>query len=144
MEEKHIKKLYRSTTDKIFLGVCGGLGEYYEIDSNVVRLIFILLGLMTGPAAFIFYVLMAFLISNKPGTNDKKISEEIKEKAEEAVAISKDNEGTLKKSKNFFAIAIIVLGFSIILGQIIPIGFFFLKMIWPALIIALGVYLIIK
>ena len=38
------KKLYRSAKDKMIGGVCGGLGEYFNIDSTIVRLAFILLG----------------------------------------------------------------------------------------------------
>jgi phage shock protein C len=33
------KKLYRSTTDKMIFGVCGGLGEYFTIDPVIVRII---------------------------------------------------------------------------------------------------------
>ena len=32
------KKLYRSEYDKMFLGVCGGLGEYFGIDPTIIRL----------------------------------------------------------------------------------------------------------
>lgn len=36
------KKLYRSNTDKILGGVCGGVAEYLEIDSTIVRLLWVL------------------------------------------------------------------------------------------------------
>ena len=32
------KKLYKSSTDKKIAGVCGGIAEYFNIDSTVVRL----------------------------------------------------------------------------------------------------------
>lgn len=32
------KKLYRSETDNMLFGVCGGIGEYFNIDSTLVRL----------------------------------------------------------------------------------------------------------
>ena len=32
------KKLYRSTKDKVLAGVCGGLGEYFDVDPTLVRL----------------------------------------------------------------------------------------------------------
>ena len=32
------KKLYRSNRDKMFLGVCGGLGEYFDVDPTLIRL----------------------------------------------------------------------------------------------------------
>lgn len=46
--EANYKKLYRSKSDKRFGGVCGGLGKYFRIDSNIIRLIFIVLLFVTG------------------------------------------------------------------------------------------------
>lgn len=39
------KELRRSTTDRVFAGVCGGLGEYFGIDSNIVRVLWVLFAL---------------------------------------------------------------------------------------------------
>ena len=39
------KKLYLSETDKKIFGVCGGLGEYFDIDSTIVRLIWVIIAL---------------------------------------------------------------------------------------------------
>ncbi len=52
------KKLYLSDTDKKILGVCGGIGEYFGIDSTLIRLgwIFLLL-----PTAFIGGIVMYFI-----------------------------------------------------------------------------------
>lgn len=33
------KKLYRSRQDRVFAGVCGGIGEYFDIDSSLVRIL---------------------------------------------------------------------------------------------------------
>ena len=38
------KKLYRSRSDRLIGGVCGGLGDYYNIDSNILRDLFVALG----------------------------------------------------------------------------------------------------
>ena len=42
------KKLYKSSTDKKLFGVCGGLAEYFGIDSTIVRLILVLAILFAG------------------------------------------------------------------------------------------------
>jgi len=52
------KKLYRSPTDCKIAGICGGLAEYFEIDSNIIRIIFVLFlfcgaGLLTYIVAWI-------------------------------------------------------------------------------------------
>lgn len=47
------KKLYRSEYDKMFLGVCGGLGEYFGVDATLIRLIWALLACSgTGVIAY--------------------------------------------------------------------------------------------
>ena len=60
----YMKKLYRSDEDKILGGVCGGLGEYFDIDPTLVRLIFILLGL--HGSGVILYLVAWLLIPKKP------------------------------------------------------------------------------
>jgi phage shock protein C len=61
-----IKKLYRSTTDKKIAGVCGGLAEYFGIDSTVVRLIFLFLLLPGGAPGFLPYLILWIAVPEKP------------------------------------------------------------------------------
>ncbi len=57
-----MKRLYLSTTDKKLAGVCGGLGEYFDIDPTVVRLLFVVLGIITGIFPFVVGYLLAWLL----------------------------------------------------------------------------------
>jgi phage shock protein C len=43
-----MKQLHLSRKNKKISGVCGGIGETYDIDPNVVRLLAVFLGLATG------------------------------------------------------------------------------------------------
>ncbi|MEQ9618161.1 MAG: PspC domain-containing protein [Deltaproteobacteria bacterium] len=52
-----VKKLYRSRTDRMIAGICGGLGEMFSIDSTLIRLIFALIALFTAGTAILVYVL---------------------------------------------------------------------------------------
>ncbi len=52
-----VKKLYRSKTDRMIAGICGGLGEMFSIDSTLIRLIFALIALFTAGTAILVYVL---------------------------------------------------------------------------------------
>ena len=62
-----IKKLYRSDTDKIIAGICGGLGEYFNIDSILLRLVWLLVVIFTGIfPGIIVYIIAIFLIPRKP------------------------------------------------------------------------------
>lgn len=59
------KKLYKSKTDKKICGVCGGLAEYLEIDSTVIRLILVLLVLFAG-TGILAYIIAALVMPSKP------------------------------------------------------------------------------
>ena len=59
------KRLYRSFTNKMIAGVCGGVAEYFNIDPTVVRLLFVL-GFFLGTAAFWVYIVMWVLIPEEP------------------------------------------------------------------------------
>lgn len=50
------KKLYRSTTNKVIGGVCGGLGEYFNIDPVIVRLIVVAFTLMGGSGVLAYII----------------------------------------------------------------------------------------
>jgi phage shock protein C len=59
------KRLYRSTQDRMFAGVCGGIAEYLEVDPTLVRLVFVALSLMGGPG-LIIYIVMMLLVPETP------------------------------------------------------------------------------
>jgi phage shock protein C len=64
------KKLYRSSTDRVFSGLCGGLGDYLDVDSTIIRLIWLMIVIFTGlfPGALVY--LLAVLVvpaANQPG-----------------------------------------------------------------------------
>lgn len=42
------KKLYKSETDKMLFGVCGGLGEYFDISSTLIRILWVIAILCFG------------------------------------------------------------------------------------------------
>lgn len=50
-------RLYRSRTDQMIGGVCGGLAEYLKIDATLIRLFFVLLGLGTGVGVALYLIL---------------------------------------------------------------------------------------
>ncbi len=58
------KKLYRSKKDRVFAGVCGGIGEYLGVDPTVIRLLAVILG-FTG-SVVLAYIVAAILIPENP------------------------------------------------------------------------------
>ena len=56
------KKLYRSTTQKMLGGVCGGLAEYFDMDPSLVRLVFVAVCLVTAILPMVFFYLIAWIV----------------------------------------------------------------------------------
>lgn len=61
-----MKRLYRSQSEKMLNGVCGGLGEYFGIDPTIVRLIFVAITLSTGPGMLLAYLVLAIVVPPAP------------------------------------------------------------------------------
>ena len=59
------KQLYRSRTNRKIAGVCGGLGEYMNLDPTIIRLIWVLLILCAGPG-LLPYLIAALIIPENP------------------------------------------------------------------------------
>lgn len=51
-----MKKLYRSNTQKMIAGVCGGIAEYFNCDPTIIRLAFVLFSLCGGSGLFIYLI----------------------------------------------------------------------------------------
>ncbi|MDD3401752.1 MAG: PspC domain-containing protein [Hespellia sp.] len=58
------KKLYRSQTNRTICGVCGGVGEYFNIDPTLVRLAWVLIACV-GPG-ILAYIIAAIIIPDEP------------------------------------------------------------------------------
>ncbi len=72
-----MKRLYRSTTDKKIAGICGGLGEIFDIDPNLIRLLAVLLFFLTGFFPVVVTYLIAWIIipEGKPEEATRTTSE---------------------------------------------------------------------
>ena len=60
------KKLYRSKTNKMLCGVCGGVGEYINLDQTIVRLIAVILAFCSFGTAILVYFIMAVVMPDNP------------------------------------------------------------------------------
>lgn len=55
------KKLMKSDDNRVLCGVCGGIGEYFNIDPVVIRLIWVIFSLMGG-AGILAYIIAAIIV----------------------------------------------------------------------------------
>ena len=58
------KKLYRSRRNRMVCGVCGGIGEYFNIDPVVIRLLWVVFCCLGG-SGIIAYIIAAIIIPGK-------------------------------------------------------------------------------
>lgn len=59
------KKLYKSNTNKVIDGVCGGIGEYFNIDPTLVRLAWVVFCALGG-SGVLAYIVAALIIPRNP------------------------------------------------------------------------------
>lgn len=123
------KKLYRSNVDSKIAGVCGGLGEYFNIDPTIVRIIAIILVFAHG-AGLIAYIIAWIVMPKRPlGVEPEPASPATRHGS----SIGKFLPG----------IVLVVIGLIFLLENIYW-WFDFWDFIWPALLIVAGLALVIS
>ena len=60
-----MKKLYRSTSDRMVAGVCAGVAEYLNVDPTVIRVVWAIASLF-GFLGVVAYIACAFIVPEKP------------------------------------------------------------------------------
>lgn len=64
-----IKRLYRSDLDKKICGVCGGIAEYFEVDSSLIRIAWIVATFLTGIIpGIVAYFVAAIVVPRQDNT----------------------------------------------------------------------------
>lgn len=129
-----IKRLYRSRNDKVIAGVCGGIGEAYNIDPLWIRLIAALLVLADGVGLIIYIVAWISMPENPQQTGKKTEAEKAVEKASPVV----QKTGTSK----VLGIICIIIGAGLMFRY--SFSWFSFKYIWPLVVIGIGVYLLVQ
>ena len=125
------KTLHRSQTDKVIAGVCGGLAEYCDIDSIIIRLLFILVVALGGSGVFLYLILWLTMPKSSSGeavlTEErvKEFANEIKEKAQDfKEEVKKYNRNTEKHDhgggRRFFGWLLLVLGIAFLINNLVP------------------------
>lgn len=147
------KKLYRSSRDRMLGGIAGGLAEYFEIDSTLVRILFVIT-LFIGGTGVIAYLLLWIVVPEAPLVfNQNQTSPPFNDIPQQPPAPegsqNADIENYLrvqeekkKKRVMFAGVILILLGLVFMADNLIP--RFHASDIVPLLIIAAGVGILIN
>lgn len=145
------RKLYRSITDKMVGGVCGGLAEYFDIDPVIVRLIFVL-AVIFGGSGILAYIILWIIIPQRPYIITPYSSKSQNENSEQKNEFQDNagntgtnyNSASIRKrgSTSIAGILLIVIGVIFLMDNFIP--HFHFKDFWPLILIGLGIAIIMK
>jgi phage shock protein C len=146
------KKLYRSVTDKMLGGVCGGLAEYFAIDPVIVRLIFVL-AVIFGGSGILAYIILWIVIPQKPYIitpfNTNPPSGDAGTQGDEKKSENPDsnmnyvNVNRNQSNRSIYAGAfLILLGGIFLLDNFVP--HFHFGDFWPLILIGLGFAIILN
>ena len=153
------KRLYRSRTDRVIWGVCGGLAKYFNIDPVIVRIIAVLLIFVNG-LGLLAYIIMAIVVpleSSAASEPKEVIKENVEEMKETAVGLgkelqskfAKEGEEESKVESRFhpgwvvLGIVLIVAGALILLANFNFFWWFQWYYVWTGILVAVGVLLIV-
>lgn len=142
------KRLYRSTTDSMIAGVCGGLGEYWEIDSTLIRVLF-LVAIFFGGFGLLLYLILAIAVPlpDKPVTPEtvrqtaKEMGDTLKQGAEKFAAhFSTQRRST--DSHLWLGGIFLVVGVLLLLGNLGVIALHLVGRLWPIILIIIGLVIL--
>ena len=130
------KKLYKSENDKVLAGVCGGIAEYFVVDSVIIRLLWVVFTLLGG-SGLIAYIIAAIIMPSNPlGYRPEDIS---------ADGDYNSNSPRRESNRNtalVFGVLLILFGGLIVVKDFIP--WIHRDLILAALLIGLGLFFLVK
>jgi len=145
------KKLYRSSKDRMLGGVAAGLAEYFNIDSTLIRVLFVVT-LFLGGTGILAYIILWIVVPEEPikfpgteTTGEKTETEAGSPKQEnqfDAKAYYSSLDKQREKRRTFAGLILLVLGLIFLADNFIPrisIGEF-----WPLILVAAGAAILIN
>ncbi|HBF39473.1 MAG TPA: hypothetical protein DDW50_19405 [Firmicutes bacterium] len=135
------KRLRRSAGNKIIGGLCGGLGDYFNIDPTIIRLIWVVATFWMGFTSVIAYFIGLIVVSitedkNVPAADSQPVREEKAENPEAGARIP-------SRFNMIWGWLIIGVGVIMLLQTL---GFFsrFKEYFFPGILIIAGVWVLIR
>lgn len=136
------KRLYRSRTDRMIGGVCGGLGEYFGVDPTLLRLAFVLVTL-AGGAGILIYLVLLIVLPEKP--QELPAGEGVPALTTEVTGTGASTEERVRNAM-LLGVILILVGFVFLLRNlgINLFAWFRGDLVWPLLLILGGFLLIVR
>lgn len=151
VEEAKPTRLYRSERNRVLGGVAGGLGDFFNVDPTLIRLIFVVATIFGGGGVLLYIILWLIIPTESQSseiTNEsiKGSVEEMRDKAHEfAKEMKISHRGSQRRENTRVAFALILLIIGIV---ILANNFGFVRMIyvvkfWPLILIFLALAILL-
>ena len=136
-------RLERSRVNRVIGGVCGGLAEYLDIDATIVRVGMVILGSF-GIGILMYFVLLVLMPN--PGEPSPFIRSSTGVPGAETLSTSTParvvDPSAVDRRRSSLGILLVVVGAIFMLGNVGAFRFVQWSVIWPLVLIALGVFFI--
>ncbi|HEY3218591.1 MAG TPA: PspC domain-containing protein [Candidatus Limnocylindria bacterium] len=143
-------RLERSTTNKVIAGVCGGLAEYLQVDPTLVRVVFVIAGLLTAGVAFLGYLVLVvlmplpgrptpFVTSSTPASGEPSADAAGQSAAPVA---SPSDPVSMERRRATFGYFLVALGVVFLLSNLGAFRIVRWDLVWPLVLVGAGVLLL--
>jgi phage shock protein C len=165
------KRLYKSTTDRVIFGVCGGIAEYFDADSAIIRLLMVIFALMGG-TGILFYIFAAIIMQKRyapetanrrsagdPGPGGAETHDDAFSDMRAAGTADAANAGAVPPAGTsrpragggrgsgavIFGLILIILGLFYLIDRFVPIFHWIdFRSVFAAVMVLLGIYFVAK
>ena len=152
------KRLYRSRSDRMIWGVCGGIANYFGIDPTIIRVIAILF-LFAGGSGILAYIILAVVVplESSPAREPRDvIKENVQEIKQTATRVGEDIRSTFTRQQGeskeasrtglsgslILAVVLVIIGVILLLSNFNPFWWLKWNYLWPIVLIAIGLVII--
>ena len=125
------------------IGVCGGLAEYFNIDSTLVRLSAVALT-PAGGSGILAYLIFWFVVSQRPLNLSSTDSDVAGQPSADVIEPVNDEHNEGHTAALFVGVLLTVLGFLFLIGNFISLAWLSFTKLWPLVLIAIGLLIVLK
>ncbi len=155
------RRLYRSRSDRMIWGVCGGLAKYLDVDPTVIRLVMVLLVFANG-IGILAYIIMAVIVPLE-GSKTTQLKETMEENVEEMTKTAAELGEEIRSAfgeeegeaealdkihrrwhRELIGTVLIVVGLLFLAGNFNFFWWFDWGSLWPLILVAVGLVLILN
>lgn len=156
------QRLERSSTNRVWTGVCGGIGDYFQVDPTLVRALFVVAAILTGGLWFLVYIALVILmpLPGRPALGEQaagdrsaaagdepSIGERIGEATDrlsEAAGLGGTTLESTRRRREAIGFMLIALGAVFLLANVGVFRMIEWRYVWPLALIAIGAFILVE